>query len=82
MKYKIILLNFRDPKEGAAWNPFSYQYRIYKEGNADMLGIFDKQCNFNKEHYVDRLVTKTYSKVEIIQNKNSANQALFLFSWF
>lgn len=33
--YKIILLNFRDPKEGAAWNPFSYPYRIYKEGNAD-----------------------------------------------
>lgn len=33
--YKIILLNFRDPKEGAAWNPFSYPYRIYKEGNSD-----------------------------------------------
>ena len=33
--YKIILINFRDPKEGAAWNPFSYPYRIYKEGNAD-----------------------------------------------
>ena len=33
--YKIILLNFRDPKEGAAWNPFSYPYRIYKEGNVD-----------------------------------------------
>lgn len=33
--YKIILLNFRDPKEGAAWNPFSYPYRVYKEGNAD-----------------------------------------------
>ncbi len=33
--YKIILINFRDPKEGAAWNPFSYPYRIYKEGNID-----------------------------------------------
>lgn len=33
--YKIILINFRDPKEGAAWNPFSYPYRIYKEGNSD-----------------------------------------------
>lgn len=33
--YRIILLNFRDPKEGAAWNPFSYPYRIYKEGNSD-----------------------------------------------
>ena len=33
--YRIILVNFRDPKEGAAWNPFSYPYRIYKEGNVD-----------------------------------------------
>ena len=33
--YRIILLNFRDPKEGAAWNPFSYPYRIYKEGKVD-----------------------------------------------
>lgn len=33
--YRVILINFRDPKEGAAWNPFSYPYRIYKEGNID-----------------------------------------------
>ena len=33
--YKVILVNFRDPKEGSAWNPFSYPYRIYKEGNSD-----------------------------------------------
>ncbi len=33
--YRLILINFRDPKEGAAWNPFSYPYRIYKEGNID-----------------------------------------------
>ena len=45
-----------------------------------MLGIFDKQCNFNKEHYVDRIVTKTDSKVEIIQNKNSANYKKYIKS--
>ena len=33
--YRVILINFRDPKEGSAWNPFSYPYRIYKEGNVD-----------------------------------------------
>ena len=33
--YKLILVNFRDPNEGAAWNPFSYPYRVYKEGNVD-----------------------------------------------
>ena len=33
--YRLILVNFRDPSEGSAWNPFSYPYRIYKEGNVD-----------------------------------------------
>ena len=33
--YKLILINFRDPAFGSAWNPFSYPYRIYKEGNVD-----------------------------------------------
>ncbi|MEG1306055.1 MAG: type IV secretory system conjugative DNA transfer family protein [Bacilli bacterium] len=33
--YKVILINFRDPKNGSAWNPFSLPYRLYKEGNTD-----------------------------------------------
>ena len=33
--YKIIILNFRDPDEGAAWNPFTYPYNLYKSGNVD-----------------------------------------------
>ena len=33
--YKVILINFRDPKYGEAWNPFSLPYRLYKEGNTD-----------------------------------------------
>ncbi|NLC48520.1 MAG: type IV secretory system conjugative DNA transfer family protein, partial [Tenericutes bacterium] len=33
--YKILLINFRDPEYGSAWNPFSYPYRVYKEGNFD-----------------------------------------------
>lgn len=33
--YKVIILNFRDPKYGACWNPFSYPYRLWKEGNHD-----------------------------------------------
>lgn len=33
--YKLLLINFRDPEFGSAWNPFSYPYRVYKEGNVD-----------------------------------------------
>ena len=33
--YNIIVLNFRDPQRGNAWNPMSLPYRLYKEGNSD-----------------------------------------------
>ena len=33
--YNIILLNFRDPQKGNAWNPMTLPYKLYKEGNMD-----------------------------------------------
>lgn len=33
--YQILLLNFRDPQEGNAWNPLSLPYQMYKSGNQD-----------------------------------------------
>ena len=33
--YNIVLLNFRDPQKGSAWNPLSLPYTLYKEGNKD-----------------------------------------------
>lgn len=33
--YKIIVLNFRDPKNGNAWNPLTLPYQNYKSGNVD-----------------------------------------------
>ncbi len=33
--YKIIVLNFRDPQRGNAWNPLTLPYLYYKEGNVD-----------------------------------------------
>ena len=35
MGYNIIVLNFREPQHGNAWNPLSLPYRYYKEGNRD-----------------------------------------------
>jgi len=33
--YKIILLNFREPEKGNAWNPLSLPYQYYKSGDVD-----------------------------------------------
>ena len=33
--YNIIVLNFRDPQKGNAWNPLTLPYRLYKAGNID-----------------------------------------------
>ena len=33
--YNVILLNFRDPQNGNAWNPMDLPYNLYKEGNKD-----------------------------------------------
>ena len=33
--YNILLLNFRDPQNGNAWNPMDLPYKMYKSGNQD-----------------------------------------------
>ena len=33
--YEVLVLNFRDPQNGSAWNPLSLPYRMYKSGNQD-----------------------------------------------
>ena len=33
--YNVILVNFRDPDQGSAWNPLTLPYRYYKDGKED-----------------------------------------------
>lgn len=33
--YNVIILNFRDPVYGNAWNPLTLPFQLYKAGNAD-----------------------------------------------
>ena len=35
LDYNIVLLNFRDPQQGNAWNPMYLPYSLYKDGNID-----------------------------------------------
>ncbi len=44
--YDIVVLNFRDPQMGNAWNPLMVPYRLYKEGNRDKaLELIDDVAN-------------------------------------
>ena len=33
--YNIVVLNFRNPDKGSAWNPLHLPYQLYKEGDKD-----------------------------------------------
>ena len=33
--YNIVILNFRNPQNGNAWNPMTLPYKLYQEGNTD-----------------------------------------------
>ncbi|MBR1413985.1 MAG: type IV secretory system conjugative DNA transfer family protein [Bacilli bacterium] len=33
--YNVVVLNFRDPEKGNAWNPLSLPYQYYNSGNVD-----------------------------------------------
>ena len=33
--YNIVCINFRNPREGNAWNPLTIPYRMYKQGKID-----------------------------------------------
>ncbi len=33
--YKVIILNFREPQNGNAWNPLTLPYQYYTDGNKD-----------------------------------------------
>lgn len=33
--YKVVVINFRDPQNGNAWNPLTIPYRMYKQGKVD-----------------------------------------------
>lgn len=33
--YKVVVLNFREPQKGHAWNPLTLPYQYFKKGNSD-----------------------------------------------
>ena len=72
--YQILLLNFRDPQNGNAWNPMSLPYQIYKSGNSDKaiellddlaLNILYDDSNKNADPFWEKTSADYFSGVAL-----------------
>ena len=72
--YQILLLNFRDPQNGNAWNPMSLPYQIYKSGNQDKaiellddlaLNILYDESNKNSDPFWEKTSADYFSGVAL-----------------
>lgn len=72
--YQIVLLNFRDPQNGSAWNPLSLPYRLYKKGNHDKaiellddlaLNILYDETNKNADPFWEKTSADYFSGVAL-----------------
>ena len=72
--YQILLLNFRDPQRGNAWNPMSMPYQMYKAGNQDKaiellddlaLNILYDDSNKNADPFWEKTSADYFSGVAL-----------------
>lgn len=72
--YQILLLNFRDPQNGNAWNPMSLPYQMYKSGNQDKaiellddlaLNILYDDSNQNADPFWEKTSADYFSGVAL-----------------
>ena len=72
--YQILLLNFRDPQNGNAWNPMSLPYKMYKQGNQDKsiellddlaLNILYDDSNKNADPFWEKTSADYFSGVAL-----------------
>ena len=72
--YQILLLNFRDPQNGNAWNPMSLPYKLYKSGNHDKaiellddlaLNILYDDTNKNNDPFWEKTSADYFSGVAL-----------------
>ena len=72
--YQILLLNFRDPQNGNAWNPMTLPYQMYKSGNQDKaiellddlaLNILYDESNKNSDPFWEKTSADYFSGVAL-----------------
>ena len=65
--YNIVLLNFRDPQQGNAWNPLALPYSLYKQGNSD------KACELLEDLALNILYDESSKNQDPFWEKTSAD---------
>ncbi len=72
--YQILLLNFRDPQNGSAWNPLDLPYKMWKEGNIDKaiellddlaLNILYDESNKNQDPFWEKSSASYFSGIAL-----------------
>jgi len=72
--YQVLILNFRDPQNGSAWNPMTLPYEMYKEGNQDKaiellddlaLNILYDDSNKNADPFWEKTSADYFSGVAL-----------------
>ena len=72
--YQIVVLNFRDPQNGSAWNPMTLPYKLYKAGNHDKaiellddlaLNILYDESNKNADPFWEKTSADYFSGVAL-----------------
>lgn len=72
--YQILLLNFRDPQNGNAWNPMTLPYQMYQAGNQDKsiellddlaLNILYDESNKNADPFWEKTSADYFSGVAL-----------------
>ena len=72
--YDIILLNFRNPQKGNAWNPLTLPYQLYKNGNQDKaiellddlaLNILYEENNGNADPFWEKTSADYFSGIAL-----------------
>ena len=72
--YQILLLNFRDPQNGNAWNPMTLPYKMWKSGNHDKaiellddlaLNILYDESNKNADPFWEKTSADYFSGIAL-----------------
>ena len=72
--YQILILNFRDPQNGNAWNPMTMPYKLYRSGNHDKaiellddlaLNILYDDSNKNADPFWEKTSADYFSGVAL-----------------
>ena len=72
--YNIVLLNFRNPGKGNAWNPLTLPYRLYNSGNQDKaiellddlaLNILYDESNKNADPFWEKTSAGYFSGIAL-----------------